>query len=33
MLLMGNRPFKVYFVVAVTVDTYEQYVILVKRLI
>ena len=33
MLLINKRPFRAYFVVAVTVDTHEQYVIFVKKLL
>ena len=32
MLLIDKEPFTVYFVVAVTVDTYEQYVVFLTRL-
>ena len=33
MLCISKRPFRIYFVVAVTVDTYEQYVIFIRKLL
>ena len=32
MLLRGRRPFRLYFVVAVTIDPHEQYIIFIRKL-